>query len=88
MPTDLMLLGQLVRELQAEMRTLRSENRLIREELATKISRDEFFRAMTLITNRFAEFEAHTDKHFDEIKADIAENKATVARIESMLAAR
>lgn len=66
---DVKMLGQLMRELQAQMRTLRDDNRLIREELAVKVTRDDLFRLATVITDRFAELEAHTDNRLDQIEA-------------------
>jgi hypothetical protein len=55
---------RLLRELQADMRTLRSELKPIRE---TYVTRDELFRMVTIMTDRFAEFEAHMDSRMDSL---------------------
>jgi hypothetical protein len=53
---------QLLRELQAELRTLRGELKPIRENYVT---RADMFHMITVMTDRFAEFEAHIDRRLD-----------------------
>lgn len=65
--TDVILIGRLLRELQAQMRTQRDETRSIREELTTKATREEMFRFATIIADRFSELETRMDIRFDQL---------------------
>ena len=56
---------RLLRELQADMRTLRGELKPIRE---TYVTREELFRMVTIMTDRFAEFEVHMDSRMDSLE--------------------
>lgn len=60
---------RLLRELQADMRTLRSELKPMRENYVT---REEIYRMVTIIGERFAEFEAHMDTRIDALEALLA----------------
>jgi hypothetical protein len=61
---DLSFLLRILREIQAEIRTLHGENARINQELTTKAGRSEIF----LIINRIAEFEAHMESRFDDLQ--------------------
>jgi hypothetical protein len=68
--TDLTL--RILREIQADIRTLREENARISQELANKASRTETLAMFVQIVDRFAKFEAHVESRFDAIEAKLA----------------
>lgn len=72
MTVETELFGRLLRELQAQMRTLRDEHRLLREELATKVTREELYRMAAIVTDRFVELESHIDNRFDALDERLA----------------
>jgi hypothetical protein len=68
---DLSFLLRVLREIQAEQRTLRDENARISQELATKASRSETLAILNQVINRFSEFEARMESHFDDLQRQI-----------------
>jgi hypothetical protein len=67
--TDLTL--RILREIQADMRTIRDEQASMRQELANKASRTETFVMLSQIVDRFAKFEVHVESRFDAIEAKL-----------------
>ena len=61
---ELPWIGQALREIQAEMRTIRDEKALIRRELGGKASREELLNVLFVLGNRIATFEARTESRF------------------------
>ena len=53
-------IGTTLRSIQAEQRSIRDENRLIRQSLID---------ALTVLTQRIANFEAYLDTRFDQLSA-------------------
>ena len=80
------LTTRILREIQAEMRTLRSETALLRRELSGKVGRDEI-RAfgdalVTSLSDRMAAFEARLETRLDQTERSIEER---LIRIEAKL---
>lgn len=59
MPIDFEWIGRTLRAIQAEQRTIRQENALLRQDV---------HEAITSIIDRIAAFEAHVDARFDELE--------------------
>jgi PleD family two-component response regulator len=78
---DLAWIGTTLRSIQAEQRTIRGENQLIRSALSE---------AITLLMNRIGNFEAYMDTRFDQAVKSNADGLAIVIerldRIEQGLA--
>jgi hypothetical protein len=70
---DLRLVLATLRDVQAEQRTLRTENRLIRDELGelkgTMLTREMAERFVRIFLNHVRDFEARTETSFDRINA-------------------
>ena len=58
-------IGATLRAIQAEQRTLRLENELIRKELGRCATRDELLEVLRVIVDRIANFEALMETRFD-----------------------
>lgn len=87
MTIDLNLIGRILRELQAEIRTVRDENRLIRLELSDKATREEpnaaLLRILSVLSDRIAQLETTIETRFDQTGRSIEER---LTRIETLLA--
>ena len=67
MPEDtpsLEYIGRTLLAIQAEQRTLRDENKLIRQELGKLASRDEVLRVLDVLADRISDLEALTRAQF------------------------
>jgi hypothetical protein len=74
--------GRLLRELQAEMRTVRDESRLTRKELGNKATSEELLQVLTVLSDRIGSFESHVDARMDQTERSIEER---LTRIEALL---
>ncbi len=76
---SLSLVLSTLRSVQAEQRTLRTENRLIREELGelkgTMLTREMAERMMRAFLDHVQQFEATVETRFDALEAAIREAK-------------
>jgi hypothetical protein len=70
---DLAWIGRTLREMQADMRTIRSENALLQRELAGKASRDEVLNVLAVLSDRIAAFEARMERRFDQTERSLDE---------------
>jgi len=64
-------LGATLRAIQAEQRTLRMENELIRKEIARLASRDELLEVLRVLADRIGNFEALMEARFDQLAAQL-----------------
>ena len=78
----LSFLGQVLREMPAEMRTIRSENALLRRELGGKASREEVLNVFSELSDRIGAFEGRLERRFDQTERSIEER---LIRIEGKL---
>ena len=62
-------IGSLLRTIQAEQRTLRTENELIRKEMGRFATRDELLDVLRAILDRIGTFEAMMDNRIDQMEA-------------------
>jgi hypothetical protein len=73
---SLSLIGAQLHAIQAEQRTLRGENELIRKELGrmagAMISRDTLSEVLGVLVDRIANFEALIEARFDGLTAQIS----------------
>lgn len=76
------LTDRILREIQAEMRTIRDENALIRKELGAKASRDELLAVLQTLADRLATFEVTVLARLDQSERGIEER---LSRVETML---
>jgi hypothetical protein len=76
------LTDRILREIQAEMRPVRDENKLIREELGAKTSRGELLGVLQALADRIAAFEAAALTHLDQTERSVQER---LGRIETTL---
>jgi ubiquinone biosynthesis protein UbiJ len=76
-------IGQTLRAIQAEQRVLHTENRLIRDELAQKLTREEAERMVRAFLSHVSAFEARTDTRFDRLEARLEQLAADVAALRS-----
>ena len=65
-------LGAALRAIQAEQRTLRMENELIRKEIARLASRDELLEVLRVLADRIGNFEAGMEARFDQLAGQLA----------------
>lgn len=79
---ELGLIGRLLREMQAEMRTIRSENAMTRRDLAGKASHEEVLNVLTELGDRIAKFEGRMETRFDQSERSVEER---LIRIEAKL---
>lgn len=75
------LTDRILREIQAEMRAVRDENKLIREELGAKASRGELLGVLQALADRIA-IEAAALKRLDQTEPSVQER---LGRIETTL---
>jgi hypothetical protein len=66
-------IGRTLLAIQAEMRTIRDENSLIRRELATKASRDELLDILRMLSDRIGSFEATMLARLDQTERSLHE---------------
>ena len=66
-------IGRTLLAIQAEMRTIRDENSLIRRELATKASRDELLDMLRMLSDRIGSFEATMLARLDQTERSLHE---------------
>ena len=66
-------IGRTLLAIQAEMRTIRDENSLIRRELATKASRDELLDVLRVLSDRIGSFEATMLARLDQTERSLHE---------------
>ena len=66
-------IGRTLLAIQAEMRTIRDENSLIRRELATKASRDELLDMLRMLSDRIGSFEATVLARLDQTERSLHE---------------
>jgi hypothetical protein len=70
---SLKLIGERLHAIQADQRTLRGENELIRKEIGrlagTIVTRDTLSEVLTVLLNRIGNFEALIEARMDEILA-------------------
>jgi len=71
-PITLEFLGQTLRAIQAEQRTLRMENELIRKEIARLASREELLEVLRVLADRIGNFEALMEARFDQLGGQVA----------------
>ena len=75
--------GATLRAIQAEQRTLRDENKLIRLELGRLArqlaSREELLQVLTVVTDRSDNFEARLEARFDQLSAQIGRSTLLTA---------
>ncbi|MBV8614541.1 MAG: hypothetical protein JOY66_12340 [Acetobacteraceae bacterium] len=71
-PVSLDFIGHALRAIQAEQRTLRMENELIRKELARLASRDELLEVLRVLADRIGNVEALMEARFDQLREQIA----------------
>ena len=76
------LTDRILREIQAEMRTVGDENKLIREELGAKASRGELLGVLQALADRIAAFEAAALTRVDQTERNVQER---LGRIETTL---
>ena len=73
---SLSLIGAQLHAIQAQQRTLRGENELIRKELGrmagAMVSRDTLSEVLTVLVDRIANFEALIEARFDRLTAQIS----------------
>ena len=73
---SLSLIGAQLHAIQAQQRTLRGENELIRKELGrmagAMVSRDTLSEVLTVLVDRIANFEALIEARFDGLTAQIS----------------
>lgn len=65
-------LGTTLRAIQAEQRTQRMENDLIRKEIGRLASRDELLEVLRVLADRTGNFEALMEARFDQLDQRIA----------------
>jgi hypothetical protein len=75
------LIGRALLAIQAEMRTIRDENSLIRRELATKASRDELLDMLRMLSDRIGSFEATVLARLDQTERSLHERLAHLAAL-------
>ena len=69
-------IGTTLRAVQAEQRSIRSENALIRSALSE---------AVTVLLDRIAQFEAQTDARIDRLEQRMAEAVAGIGEVKNLL---
>lgn len=74
---DFQLLGRLIREMQADMRTIRSENALLHQHFASG-----FAQLASVLNDRIAAFEVIVEGRFDQSERSLEER---LTRIEDLL---
>ncbi len=62
-------IGSTLRSIQADQRTLRMENELMRKELGRLASRDELLEVLRVLADRIGNFEALMEARFDLLMA-------------------
>jgi hypothetical protein len=70
---DYGLIGRLLREIQAEMRTIRSETGLIRLELGRSVRREELLDVLRVLSERIAAAEAAIISRLDQTEGRVEE---------------
>jgi len=74
---SLEFIGSTLRAIQAEQRTLRGDQELLRKEIGrlanAMATRDVLLEVLTVITDRIANFEALTEARFDQLLARLPE---------------
>jgi hypothetical protein len=65
---SLELIGNLLRSIEAEQRTLRMENELIRKEMGRLASRDELLEVLRVLADRIGNFEVLMEARFDQME--------------------
>jgi len=66
-------LGATLRAIQAEQRTPRMENELIRKEIGRLASRDELLEVPRVPAKRIGNFEALMEARFDQLRGQLAQ---------------
>lgn len=66
-------IGATLRAIQAEQRTLRTENELIRKDIARLASREELLEVLRVLSDRIANFEALVEARFDQLAGQLAQ---------------
>lgn len=73
---SLNLIGERLHAIQAEQRTLRGDNELLRKELGRVagaiVTRDTLNEVLTVLVNRIANFEALIESRFDALAAQLS----------------
>jgi hypothetical protein len=75
---DYGLVGRLLREIQAEMRTIRSETGLIRLELGRSVRREELLDVLRVLSERIAAAEAATISRLDQTEGRVEERLSSM----------
>ena len=70
---DFQLLGALIREVRADMRTIRSENALLRRDLVEKADHKDLTNVMAAISDRISRFEVMLEQRLDQTERSIEE---------------
>ena len=70
--STLELIGNLLRSIQAEQRTLRMENDLTRKELARLASREELLEVLRVLADRIGNLEALVEARFHPLGGQVA----------------
>jgi len=89
---DITMMGHLLRELQAGVRTLRGENKLLGQQIAgiTESHRRQVAGIAEIIADRIAAFEAHVDIRIDRLDTRLDQTERSIEerliRIEALLA--
>jgi hypothetical protein len=76
------LIDRILREIQAELRTVRTENGLIRKDLSAKAGREELLAVLAALSDRIGQFEARLETRMDQTERSIDER---LGRIETLL---
>ena len=79
---SLELIGSSLRAIQAEQRTIRNENELIRKEIGRMASRDELLEVLRVLADRIGGLERLTDARFDQLERSVHE---PLERIEQLV---
>jgi hypothetical protein len=69
LPLSLEWIGATLRAIQAEQRTLRDENQLMRKQLERMLTRQEMSEILAVIVDRIAGFEKLMETRFDKLEA-------------------
>ncbi len=84
-PISLDFIGATLRSIQAEQRTLRMENELIRKEMARELARlatrEELLEVLRVLADRIGNFEALMETRFDQQVARFDQLSDQVARL-------
>jgi len=65
-------IGKALRDIQAEQRTLRMENGLMRQEMGRMASREVLAEVLNVLVDRIANFEALTETRFDQLGVQLS----------------